>query len=78
MTCRDCAEFLSDYVAGELDAEVAGTFERHLTLCPNCLTYLEQFRVTIRAGQLAFADDAEAELEVPEDLIRAIVAARRK
>lgn len=76
MTCRECGEFLSDYLAGELPSDVRSTFERHLSLCPNCVTYLEQYRATVRAGQAAFGDDAEA--DVPEELIRAILASRRR
>lgn len=78
MTCHECAEFLSDYISGELAVEVRATFERHLALCPNCVTYLEQLRVTIRAGQRAFEDsEREPQAEAPEELIRAILAARR-
>ena len=77
MTCRECAEFLADYIAGELAAEVRATFERHLQRCPNCLTYLEQYKATVRAGQAAFgADTADEEPDFPEELVRAILAAR--
>ena len=75
MTCRECAEFLSDYLDGELAVEIRAVFDRHLSLCPNCVTYLEQFRVTVLAGQAAFGDDSEA--DVPEELIQAILASRR-
>ena len=75
MTCRECAEFLSDYLEGDLVIEIRQVFERHLSLCPNCVTYLEQFRATVLAGQAAFGDDAEA--DVPEELIQAILASRR-
>ena len=75
MTCRECAEFLSDYLDGDLAVEVRQVFERHLSLCPNCVTYLEQFRATVVAGRAAFGDEAEA--EVPEQLIQAILASRR-
>jgi anti-sigma factor RsiW len=75
MTCRECAEFLSDYLDGDLEAETRQIFERHLSLCPNCVTYLEQFRATVRAGQAAYGDDAQP--DVPEELIKAILASRR-
>jgi anti-sigma factor RsiW len=79
MTCRECDEFLHDYVSGELPPEVRETFERHLTVCRNCVKYLDQYRLTIRAGQNAFAcDGAEADhLDMPEELIQAILAARK-
>jgi anti-sigma factor RsiW len=75
VTCRDCAEFLADYLSEELASDVRATFERHLTRCPNCVTYLEQYRATIEAGKAAFADqDAD---DFPEELVRAILAARK-
>lgn len=76
MTCRECAEFLADYLSGELPAKVQATFDRHLALCPNCVTYLEQYTATIRAGKAAFADDSSEGVSFPEELIRAILAAR--
>ena len=78
MNCRECTEFLSDYLAGALPDSVRGTFEVHLGRCPNCVTYLEQLRTTIRAGQLAFAEGSDEGTELPEELIRAILEARKK
>ena len=79
MTCRECAEFLADYLANELPNDVRAIFERHLSLCPNCVTYLDQYRDTIVACQRAFAaGTAVAEPEIPEELIRAILAARKQ
>jgi anti-sigma factor RsiW len=75
MTCRECAEFLSDYLEGDLAIEAREVFERHLSLCPNCVTYLEQFRATVLAGRAAFGDDSEP--DVPEELIQAILASRQ-
>lgn len=75
MTCRECAEFLSDYLDGDLAIEIRQVFEGHLSLCPNCVTYLEQFRLTVLAGQAAYGDDSEP--DVPEELIQAILASRR-
>lgn len=75
MNCRECAEFLVDYCSGELAPEVRATFERHLTLCPNCVIYVEQYRATIEAGKVAFENDATEDF--PEELVRAILAARR-
>jgi anti-sigma factor RsiW len=78
VNCRECAEFLADYLAGDLATEVRTTFERHLARCPNCVSYLEQYKTTIRAGQAALADDpAAARADFPEELVRAILAARR-
>jgi anti-sigma factor RsiW len=77
VTCRECAEFLSDYLEGDLPADVREVFEQHLALCPNCVTYLAQFRATVLAGQRAFDEDTDASDVVPEELIQAILASRK-
>jgi anti-sigma factor RsiW len=77
VNCRECAEFLADYLAGDLATEVRTTFERHLERCPNCVSYLEQYEATIRAGKAAFGEEpVAAEVDFPEELVRAILAAR--
>ena len=78
MTCRECSDFLSDYLDGEMEAAVRAAFDLHLSRCPNCVIYVHQFAATIRAGRLAFSDDdAGGECPLPEELIRAILEARR-
>ena len=74
MTCRECAEFLGDYVSGELALDVRAIFEQHLTRCSNCETYVEQYRLTVVAGKAAC--EGETAADFPEELIRAILAAR--
>lgn len=78
MTCREFADFIMDYVTGDLPADVAATFERHMSRCTDCDRYLAQYRSTVAAGRQAFADDdAAVPDDVPDDLIRAILASRR-
>ena len=78
-TCREIAEFLDDYVSGEMAAQLRAEFDYHLELCPNCRRYLASYRETIKLGRRAFDDEsAPAETAVPEDLIQAILAAQRK
>ena len=79
MTCREASEFLLDYVSAELDAEVSAEFESHLDDCPNCHLFLVQYRSTIAAGRRAFPEsDADASTVLPEDVVRAILAAIAK
>jgi anti-sigma factor RsiW len=79
MTCRELADFLMDYVNGDLPPDVHGAFERHLSLCQNCVAYVSVYKSTIALGRRAFLDDdADAATEVPEDLVRAILTARRE
>jgi anti-sigma factor RsiW len=79
MTCREFADFIAGYDAGELAVDVRAPFERHLELCANCRRYLAQYRATIELGRAAFEDlDAGVPESIPEDLIAAILAARSR
>lgn len=79
MTCREVADFLADYVAGVLAADIRAQFERHLRVCPNCRAYLATYRATIELGRRAFAiPDADAQTAVPAELVSAILNAVRR
>ena len=77
VTCREFADFMADYLSGTLTPDLREPFDHHLSLCVNCQRYLTSYRETVALGKRAF-DDVEAELpsEVPEDLVKAILAAR--
>ncbi len=78
MTCREFADFLAEYLSGELAPETRTQFERHLDVCPNCVAYLSNYRDTIALGRRAFTEeDASVPGDVPDDLIQAILASRR-
>jgi anti-sigma factor RsiW len=78
VTCRELIEFLDDYVAGELPEEQRLTFDEHLGICPDCVSYLESYRRTIGLERASYAnpDDGVPE-EVPQRLIDAILAVRK-
>lgn len=78
MTCRELIEFLGDYLDGQLPAQQRGAFESHLGECPHCANYLYSYRRTIALAGQAFADDAPAQGQVPEELLRAVIEARKK
>jgi anti-sigma factor RsiW len=50
--------------------------ELHLASCPSCVAYMKSYRATWRLGQDALRGDEPAPADVPEDLVRAILAAR--
>lgn len=77
LTCRDVADFVAGYLANELGAQARSLFEEHLAECPDCVAYLRSYADTVRLTRDAHAM-AAAEAGVPEELVRAIVAARRK
>jgi anti-sigma factor RsiW len=77
VTCREFADFIMDYTSGELPADVGTRFEEHLHICPNCLAYLASYQATVRLGRRAFdCDDEPVPPTVPEELVKAILAAR--
>ena len=77
LTCRELTEFLMAYLDDELPAGQRADFERHLGLCPPCMNYLDTYKETVRLGKACCASD-ELPADVPEELVRAILAARRK
>jgi predicted anti-sigma-YlaC factor YlaD len=76
VTCREFAEFVSDYLAGDLAPDLAETFRKHLDCCPDCVNYLETFKRTVQAAQWAKSPEAPLPPDVPERLIQAIRASR--
>lgn len=79
MTCRACADFLVDYLDGQLEPDVRATFETHLAKCGNCRTYMEQYAAVIKAGQRVCERENEQAAEAfPEELVRAILDAQKR
>jgi anti-sigma factor RsiW len=79
MTCRELVDFLGEYFDGELSDEVRRHFDAHLTACAECSTYLASYRETVRLAKDAMqASDDPVPASVPESLVQAILAARRK
>jgi anti-sigma factor RsiW len=77
MTCRELTSFIADYLSGELETDTRQTFERHLSLCPNCVQYVADYQRAVALGQRVFSDEADPAANVPEGLVTAILAARR-
>jgi anti-sigma factor RsiW len=78
VTCREFADFIADYLSGELPADSLASFERHLRLCVNCQKYLAGYEATVKLGKRGFADDdADVPPQVPAELVQAILAARK-
>jgi predicted anti-sigma-YlaC factor YlaD len=75
MTCRELIDFLMAYLADELPAEQRTLFDEHLAECPDCVNYMKSYLDTLRLEEAAFAQPSEP---MPEDLVRAILAAQQK
>ena len=79
MNCREFVDFLMDYVEESLPRRQRTTFEEHIGECASCGTYLDTYRETVRLGQEICRDPEGAVPEdVPEELVRAILAARER
>jgi len=77
LTCRDCVEFLDDYIDGALNDAARTVFEQHLAKCPPCRDYVRTYRDTIRLSRECMCGESERiPHEVPERLIMAILEAR--
>lgn len=78
ITCRELIDFLSLYLAGELPSDRVHEFERHLAACPSCVEYVASYKAMISLGKTAFeALEEPVDGSVPEDLVTAILAARK-
>jgi anti-sigma factor RsiW len=79
MTCREFTDFLADYLDGDLALAERSRFDEHLAECPDCLVYLRGYEQTVRLGKALCRDDHDAvDDAVPEELVRAILAARTR
>ncbi|HEX6031867.1 MAG TPA: zf-HC2 domain-containing protein [Tepidiformaceae bacterium] len=64
-------ELITNYLENAQTAEDRARFERHISLCPNCATYLEQMRKTIAAvGRVSEEDIPAARREELVGLFR--------
>lgn len=78
LTCREVVEFLWRYEEDELSLAERAAFDAHLADCACCGAYLASYRETVALERAAFDDlDAFVPLSVPEDLVNAILSARR-
>lgn len=79
LSCREFVDVILSYLDGELDPRRRELFEEHIRACPACFDYLDSYRRTVAMTGTAWdgcgADDTVPE-EVPEELVRAVLAAR--
>jgi anti-sigma factor RsiW len=79
MTCRELVDFLAGYLEGELSENVRLRFDEHLTACAECGAYLKMYRETVKVARWALEDpDGPVPADVPDDLVKAILAARQR
>ena len=79
ITCREFVEFLIDYLDGDLPEAQRREFDRHLSECVDCGAYMRSYRQAVRMGkEICREDDRGVSGQVPEDFVKAILAARSR
>lgn len=76
ITCQACIDFIIDYLEGTLPEREKSDFESHLNVCRGCVTYLENYKHTMSLCKHSF-ECHEKTQPVPEDLVQAILTARK-
>jgi len=76
ITCHELLDFLYLYLENELPEDRRAEFDRHLAVCEACREYIQRYQDAIRLGRSAYSDPSVADL--PEELVQAILEARRK
>lgn len=77
VTCQILVEHLDQYLARELPQDQQEACEAHLVTCVSCARYLRSYQSTIRLAAASGGTAPEASSDLPEDLVQAILSARR-
>ena len=78
ITCRELEDFIQRYLAGELADKQRSKFEWHLRLCRECREYLAAYKRTQEiTGALLAPATSPVPDNVPEDLVKAVLEARK-
>lgn len=78
ITCEAFEDFILAYLDGDLPAKQKFVFELHLKVCRECRAYLRAYRASMELARNGLEQDgAFLPGDVPEDLVTAVVEARR-
>ena len=80
INCEEFEAFIVNYLEGNLSRPQRIKFDMHLKLCRECRDYLQSYKATMNLTK-AQTDIPFSKMgmgEVPEDLIKAVIAARNK
>ena len=78
ISCRDFEQFVFDYSEAQLTPRQRRIFELHMRFCPRCRAHFLGYLRAIELGRRVFdrEEDEAVPADVPEELVRAILAAR--
>jgi anti-sigma factor RsiW len=58
INCQQLVKFCLDYVEGALPEDEQAHFRRHLSHCPDCVTFFETYRRTPEVSREAMSPEA--------------------
>ncbi len=77
ITCKAFNDFILSYLDGELTPRQSRLFKIHIFFCRECREYLEAYKRSIELSKLLNEEINTPLVEdAPEDLIKAILAAK--
>ena len=76
LTCQQLIDFIMSYLDNDLPDDQRAEFDRHMAACPSCVDYLKTYEKTVQLAKSCADDPVPA--DVPESLVQAILAARKK
>lgn len=78
ITCREFENFVLSYLDGELSSRQKIVFETHLRICRECRDYLAAYQRASELGRAVLSSpNGPVPEDVPEDLVKAILDARK-
>jgi len=78
ITCREFEQFVLSYLEGDLPTRQAKRFKWHLRICRECREYLAAYQRSMEIGKAVLGAPGDSVPdEVPEDLVKAVLDARR-
>lgn len=75
--CKQVESFLLAYIEDELPPSQMKVINRHLMVCPDCRSYIADYRRTLEVLNVSKLERDDALAEVPKDLIQAILEASK-
>lgn len=77
ITCSEFESFVLAYLEDDLAPRQKSVFELHLKVCRECRDYLVLYRASLDLAKGALEIDRDRlENDIPEDLVKAVIAAR--
>ena len=46
LDCKKATSLIQDYITGELEPDIASELEIHLSICPDCVAFLNTYKKT--------------------------------